>query len=72
MYDSTSGAGSTHTIFLDREHRYNSVAIASVTSAGSGYGNGTGALKKTCITLSLVSTPMVRLRLESQLMPLVR
>jgi len=43
MYDSTSGAGSTHTIFMDREHRYNSVAIASVTSAGSGYGNGTGA-----------------------------
>ena len=39
----TVSGGSTHTLFLDREHRYNSVAIATVTSAGSGYGNGTGS-----------------------------
>ena len=52
MYDSTSGTGSTHTIFLDREHRYNSVAslqshllvVDMVTELGS---------KKTCITLVL-------------------
>jgi len=43
MYDSTAGAGSTHTIFLDREHRYNSIADVIVTSPGTGYGNGTGS-----------------------------
>ena len=42
-YDSTTGAGSTHTIFLDREHRYNSIAGVTITSAGTAYGNGTGS-----------------------------
>ena len=42
-YDSTAGAGSTHTIFLDREHRYNSVAGVVITSTGTAYGNGTGS-----------------------------
>jgi hypothetical protein len=32
-----------HTLFFDRDHGYNSVAICSVTTPGSGYGNGTGA-----------------------------
>ena len=39
----SNSAGTEHTIFLDRDHEYNSVAICSVTTAGSGYGNGTGA-----------------------------
>ena len=43
MYDSTAGAGSTHTVFLDREHRFNSIAGVTITSAGSAYGNGTGS-----------------------------
>ncbi len=43
LYDSTVSAGSTHTIFLDREHRYNSIAGVTITSAGSAYGNGTGS-----------------------------
>ena len=39
----SNSAGTAHTIFLDRDHEYNSVAICTVTTAGSGYGNGTGA-----------------------------
>ena len=41
----SNAAGTAHTIFIDRDHGYNSVAIATVTpgSAGAGYGNGTGA-----------------------------
>ena len=41
----SNSAGTAHTIFLDRDHSYNAVAIATVTpgDAGSGYGNGTGA-----------------------------
>ena len=45
MYDSTVSAGSTHTIFLDREHGYNSIAGVTVTSAGSAYGNGSGTVE---------------------------
>ena len=71
MYDSTS-AGSTHTIFLDRDHRYNSVAIASVTSAGSGYGNGTGAEENLYNAILGFNTNGQNATLESQSMPLVR
>ena len=41
----SNSAGTAHTIFIDRDHGYNSVAICTVTpgDAGSGYGNGTGA-----------------------------
>ena len=35
--------GTAHTIFIDRDHGYNSVATCSVTTTGAGYGNGTGA-----------------------------
>ena len=42
---STVSGGSTHTIFLDREHRYNSIAGVTITSAGSAYGNGTGTVE---------------------------
>ena len=72
MYDSTSGAGSTHTIFLDRDT--DTIQLLSLQSHLLVVDMVTELeLKKTCITLSLVSTPMVRTpRLESQLMPLVR
>ena len=39
----SNSAGTAHTIFLDRDHSYNSVAVCSITNTGSGYGNGTGA-----------------------------
>ena len=39
----SDSVGTAHTIFLDRDHQYNSVAICTVTTPGSGYGNGTGA-----------------------------
>ena len=39
--------GTAYTIFLDRDHSYNSVKHRTVTpgSVGSGYGNGTGAIE---------------------------
>lgn len=40
---STVSGGSTHTVFLDREHGYNSIAGVTITSAGSAYGNGIGS-----------------------------
>lgn len=42
---STVSGGSTHTIFFDREHGFNSIAGVTITSAGSAYGNGTGAVE---------------------------
>ena len=35
--------GTAHTIFIDRDHGYQSVATCSVTTAGAGYGNGSGS-----------------------------
>ena len=43
--DIASATGTAHTIFLDREHRYNSIAGVTITSAGTAYGNGTGSVE---------------------------
>ena len=40
---STVSGGSTHTVFFDREHSFNSIAGVTITSAGTAYGNGTGS-----------------------------
>ena len=41
----TVSGGSTHTIFFDREHRFNSIAGVTISDTGSAYGNGTGAVE---------------------------
>ena len=41
----TVSGGSTHTIFFDREHRFNSIAGVTITDTGSAYGNGTGSVE---------------------------
>ena len=48
--------GTAHTIFIDRDHGYQSIAKCTVTSAGSGYGNGTGAVEN-LFNATLSDTP---------------
>jgi len=39
----STSAGTSHTIFTDRDHGLNRITAVSITSAGTGYGNGTGS-----------------------------